>query len=169
MPGGRPTDYRADFHPHDCIRLGLLGKFKVQMARDWGIGTNTLDDWRRNHEQFSTAYNQAANFRTAWWLDQAQEGLFSSRDKQFNPHTFAMIMRYDGQPTEERKIKLVGISKCKTAREKFDVLWLAFEAGDITPREAQTIADVLKKDMDATEVKELSDRVEKIDAAILGK
>ena len=162
----RPPDYDDDFHPEDCERMGHLGYFACDMSTEWGVEPQTLCDWKNVHPKFSQSYTRAKAARASWLMTTLRENVVSSKECQLNTHAMAMMMRYDGLNTEERNIKLKGISKCKNAKEKFDCLMTAFEAGKVTPKEAQTLSDVFTKEMNATQVADIRKDLDLIQKAI---
>lgn len=66
---GRPTKYRADFHPEDFLRLSNLGKVLAQIAREWKVERETIRDWAAKHKEFSTAVKRGRQWAEAWWMD----------------------------------------------------------------------------------------------------
>lgn len=168
-PVGRPTKYDPKKHPKECVEMGRKGMFKVQMAKAWDVDTDTITEWVNTHPIFSAAYKRAQNYRAAWMLEQGQEGLFGSKDKQFNAIAWSMIMRYDGQNTDERTCKLPELLSCNTFSEKAACIMNAFASGKLTPKEANTLADLVSKSAKIDEVTELRDKLEAIEQSVSGR
>ncbi len=162
---GRPTDYRPDFHPADCERMGKLGRFTVQMAREWDVCVDTIYEWTHAHPIFSLAYTRAKNFRTAWWLDQAMLGLQTTDGDSFDSRLFGMMMRYDGVNMDERKVRLPELAACKTFSEQSTCIVGALAVGKITIKEANGIVDIVGKAARIDEVTELRRMLEEIEVA----
>lgn len=165
MPAGRPTDYNPDFHPSDCIRLGKMGYFKVQMAEEWDICCDTINEWCSKHEEFSDAYKRACSYRASWLLKQGQAGLFGSKEMSLNAVAWSMMMRYDGQNTDERTVNLPELKSCKTFSEQAKCVVDAFGDGKLTPKEMNTLVDVISKGAKIEEVTELRRMLEEIEIA----
>jgi hypothetical protein len=144
MVAGRPEEYMPDFHPEDCIRLGSLGKFKVQMCAHWGVSCSAIDRWIRKHPEFRRAYALAASLRTSWLLEQAQIGLHNSREKQINHQVLSMMMRYDGQQVDERTVSLPKLAKAKTNMERCDAVIDAYAQGEIGSKELHSILGAIQ-------------------------
>lgn len=165
MAGGRPTLYDPNFHPQNCIELGKQGYFKVQMAEVWDVDTDTIDEWRKKHVEFSGAYKRACNYRAAWLLAQGREGLFGNKDSQLNALAWSMMMRYDGQNTDERTVNIPEMKDCKTFSEMSQCVVRAFSEGRLTPKEANTLTDIISKGAKIEEVTELRRMLEEIETA----
>ena len=160
---GRPTKYKPDFHPKDCIRMGKEGFFKVEMALEWDVCCDTINEWCAQHEEFSYAYKRACHYRAAWLLKAGKSGLFGNKESQLNALAWSMMMRYDGQNTDERKVKLPALRKCKTFAEKAKCVINAFGDGKLTPKEANTLADLICKEAKVEETTELRAKLEAIE------
>jgi len=55
---GRPTDYRPQFC-EEVIELGKLGKSKAQMAAALDCSRDSIDQWCKDHQEFSGAIARA--------------------------------------------------------------------------------------------------------------
>lgn len=166
MPAGRPTKYNPDFHPEDCERMGKEGKFKVEMALAWDVDTDTINEWCRVHQKFSDAYKRACNYRAAWMMNAGRNGLYGSKESQFNAVAWSMMMRYDGQNTDERTVSLPEMASCKTFAEMSDCVVKAFAAGKLTPKEANTLADIISKGAKVEEQTVLKEKIELIEKTL---
>jgi hypothetical protein len=165
MAGGRPTLYKPEFHPEDCERLGKLGYFKVEMAEEWDVHTDTINDWCNAHPEFLLAYKRAQGFRASWLLKQGKSGLFGSKECSFNAVAWSMMMRYDGQNTDERTVSLPELKDCKTFAEMATCVIRAFGDNRLTPKEANTLTDIIGKGAKIEEVTELRKMLEEIEVA----
>lgn len=166
MAGGRPPIYDANFHPNEIIRLMKeQGYFAVQVARDWGITTETIHDWARDHVEFSAAYTRAKQCRAAWWFDKAQQGIITGDGEHFNSQLFGQVMRYDGVSLDERIVKLPALAECKTFGEQSTCIIGALACGQITLKEANAYVDIIGKCARIDEVTELRRMLEEIEAA----
>ena len=165
---GRPTKYKPDFHPQDCLRLGKEGYFKVEMALEWDVCCDTINEWCAQHEEFSDAYKRACHYRAAWLLKVGKSGLFGNKESQMNALAWSMMMRYDGQNTDERTVSLPELAKCKDFNEMSDCVVKAFASGKLTPKEANTLADLISKGVRVEEVTVLREKLEAIESQ-LGK
>lgn len=165
MPAGRPTKYDPEFHPLEVIELGKQGYFKVEIAQEWDVDCSTIDEWARKHPEFSLAYKRACQFRASWLMKQAKKGLHNEKGSSFNAIAWSMMMRYDGQNTDERTVKLPELADCKTFLEMSHCLVKAFGDGRLTPKEANTLADLISKGIRVDEVTDLRVKLEAIELA----
>ena len=55
MPAGRPTKYKADFHPEAFILKSRQGKCITEIAADWGTHRSRLHEWGVKHKEFRDA------------------------------------------------------------------------------------------------------------------
>lgn len=69
---GRPTKYRADFHPEDFLRLSNQGKVQTQIARAWKVDRECIANWALRHKEFSDAVKKGKQWAEAWWQDMFQ-------------------------------------------------------------------------------------------------
>jgi len=159
MAGGQPTKYNPDFHPEEIIRLMKdYGKTAVQVARDWDIDVETLNEWQRVHKEFSVASKRAKQFRRAWWIDKGHQGMFTVGDVKFDSRLYGMMMRYDGMNLDERVVPLPELANCKTFSEQATCILGAVASGRITVKEAQgyiSIVGMAAKVEEVTELKRL--------------
>lgn len=163
---GRPTDYREDFHPEELIRLMRdHGYAVVQVARDWDICVDTMYEWCKAHPIFSEAFTRAKGHRTAWWLDKAQQGIFTGDGEHFDSRLFGLMMKYNGVNMDERNIKLPQLLDCKNFGEQATCIMGALGAGKITINEANGIVDIIGKIAKIDEVTELRRMLEEIEVA----
>jgi hypothetical protein len=166
MPGGRPTDYDPDFHPANIIELMKeQGYTAVQVVRDWDIDITTLHEWCAAHPEFSKAYTRAKNYRTAWWMDKAQQGIFTGENEHFDSRLFGLMMKYNGVNLDERIVKLPQLVDCKSFSEQATCIIGALAVGKITINEANSIVDIIGKASKIDEVSELRKMLEEIETA----
>jgi len=59
MPGGRPTKYDPDSHPHRVYRLGLLGLTDAELGLAFGVSHQTLANWYEAYPEFLDARARA--------------------------------------------------------------------------------------------------------------
>lgn len=72
---GRPTAYRPEMCDR-VIELGKLGKSKAQMAADFGISREYLDDWAKRFPEFGDAFARARVHAQAWWENEGERGMW---------------------------------------------------------------------------------------------
>jgi hypothetical protein len=75
-PGGRPTDYRAEYCDQ-VIEWGAQGKSKAWMAAKLGVTRQTLDNWMGAQAEFFDAMTRARDLAQAWWEDKGQDNIVS--------------------------------------------------------------------------------------------
>lgn len=68
---GRPSKYDSSFC--DLVRdLGAEGKSKAQIAACIGVNRDTLNEWTKQHDDFSVAVKDAQELALAWWENAGQ-------------------------------------------------------------------------------------------------
>lgn len=87
MPAGRPSKYDPAFCAK-VVELGREGKSKAQIAAALDVVRQTLDDWAKEHAEFSDAIAQARELSLAWWEEQGQAGVWGG--KQFNANAYRL-------------------------------------------------------------------------------
>jgi hypothetical protein len=53
--GGRPTSYDPDTYPKRAYRLSLLGLTDVEIGDHFEVTEQTINNWKREHEEFFLA------------------------------------------------------------------------------------------------------------------
>ena len=79
MAGGRPTKY----DPAMCetvIECGKEGKTLAEMAAAIDVDRATLNDWRNQHPEFSSAVKRGLDLAQAWWESQGRVATFGGVD-----------------------------------------------------------------------------------------
>ena|ERR1700744_6546436 len=72
---GRPTDYRADFHPDNFIELSRQGKNITQIAARWGTYRSVIYNWAEKHPNFKDAIKKGQELMEAWYSDLGQAAM----------------------------------------------------------------------------------------------
>lgn len=151
--------YKPDFHPEDCLRLGKEGKFQVEMALEWEVSVDCINDWCHDHPEFGQAYKRACAYRTAYMIDQAKNNLIDSKDRKLSHAVWAMLMRFDGSNVDERRVKIPGMKEAKTLDEKAQCVLDALAQGHITSKEAmmtmKTVTDKMSVEQGTTTLQRL--------------
>lgn len=166
MPGGRPPIYDAEKHPKECREMGMQGMFAVEMAKAWGVHTDTIENWKKEHPEFLVAYKEAQNFRTAWLLEKGRNHLVGAKDAQLNHTAWSMMMRYDGQNTDERRVKLKRFDSSAPLDVQVSQIFASFAQKEITPKEFNTLMTNIKIAAEVLEKTELVKKVEALEAKL---
>lgn len=86
---GRPSKYDPSF----CdliLDLGAEGKSKAQIAAALGVNRDTLNEWCKQHADFSVAIKGAADLALAWWENAGQTNMTR---QGFNATAFIFQMK----------------------------------------------------------------------------
>lgn len=106
----RPTKYDPS-HCDKVVELGALGKSKAQMAAALGCSRMSIDEWCKEHPEFSDAIARARDLAMAWWEDQGQLGMWQSPEgEKLNPQLWSrsMAARFPDDYRENNKVELTG-------------------------------------------------------------
>ena len=106
----RPTKYDPAFCA-TVVELGALGKSKAQMAAALGCSRMSIDEWCKEHKEFSDAIARARDLAMAWWEDQGQMGMWQSPEgEKLNPQLWSrsMAARFPDDYRENNKVELTG-------------------------------------------------------------
>ena len=68
-------------HPIDFINLSRHGASEVEIASEFGISTQTLQQWVEKYDSFNTAYEVGKAMHEAWWIRQGKDNL---NERNFN-------------------------------------------------------------------------------------
>jgi hypothetical protein len=153
------SKYDPDFHPSDCERMGLEGLFQVEMALEWKVSVDTINDWCHDHEEFGQSYKRACAYRTAHMVNQAKNNLIDTKDRRISHAVWAMLMRFDGSNVDDRRVKIPGMKEAKTLEEKAQRVIDALSDGVITSKEAmmtmKTVTDKMSVEQGTTMLQRL--------------
>lgn len=106
----RPTKYKPEFCD-TVVELGALGKSKAQMAAALGCSRMSIDEWCKEHKEFSDAIAHARDLAMAWWEDTGQRGMWQSPEgEKLNPQLWSrsMAARFPDDYRESNKVELTG-------------------------------------------------------------
>ena len=88
-PGGRPTKYKPEYC-ETVIELLNQGRSIYSIARALQVAKSTLQEWAKEHEEFSAALTTGKDFSKGWWEDEGQDNL---HNKEFNSTLWYMNMK----------------------------------------------------------------------------
>lgn len=91
MPGGRPTDYKEEYCER-VIEFGRQGFSRVQMAAELEIAKSTIQEWEKNHPEFSVAMTRAMTLSQAWWEKKGQDCLVMPAGVSFQASAWSRSM-----------------------------------------------------------------------------
>lgn len=66
MPGGRPTKYRKEYCKQ-IVDYMSQGNSAVQFAANIGVSKDTIQEWVKEHPEFSVSYRDAMTRCEAHW------------------------------------------------------------------------------------------------------
>jgi len=96
---GRPTRYRADFHPFAVEYMARTGLIDTQMAEAFGIAESTFHKWKQAHPLFAKAIAKGKEEP-----DALVEASLFQRANGYS-HEEAHVMQYQGEPVVVEAIK----------------------------------------------------------------
>lgn len=106
MPGGRPTKY----DPAMCERIvecGAQGAGMAEMAAAIGVCRDTVNEWVKQHPEFSAAITRARELSAGWWEAQGRKGIWS---REFNAQAYSLQVRnrFPGEWRDKQDHELAG-------------------------------------------------------------
>ncbi len=73
---GRPTKYRADFHPDDFVEQSRQGNTIAEVLESWDISKPTFYNWARTHDDFFNAIKKGRLYLEAYWTRVLKQSIF---------------------------------------------------------------------------------------------
>jgi len=67
--------FKPEIHPIAYIELSAAGKSPVEIAAEFLVSKNTLDNWAERYKEFQTAFEVGKVLHESWWLAQGKNGL----------------------------------------------------------------------------------------------
>lgn len=106
---GRPVSYRPEFCER-VVEMGAQGFSLAQIATGIGVVRKTLYEWEDTYPDFCDAMTQARELSLTWWEQQAQNGLVSTKDFNFNANLWhkCMIGRFPKDYRDQIKHEFTG-------------------------------------------------------------
>lgn len=109
MPAGRPTLYRPEYCSK-VVELGRDGLSRVQIAAEFDVAKSTLQEWEKQHPEFSVAITLAMTLSQAWWEKKGQECLIMPAGATFQGSVWSrsMAARFPEDWRENSKMEHTG-------------------------------------------------------------
>lgn len=106
MPAGRPSKYQPEFC-ETIIAVGEEGGWLAEMAEACDVHRSTMDEWAKNHPEFSEALARAKQKAQAWFERTGRTGLTADK---FNSSLWSkqMSARHPDEYTERQKTEHTG-------------------------------------------------------------
>ena len=106
MPAGRPTKYKPEF----CdvvVNVGEEGETLVGMAEACDVSRETINEWIREHPEFSDAVKRGLQKSQAWWERQGRNGLLADKF-QASLYSRSMAARFPADWRETSRVESTG-------------------------------------------------------------
>lgn len=87
LPNAR-VQFNPAFHPIAYIEMAREGFSDVEVAAEFGVSINTIQDWAEKFESFYTAKDVGKAMHEAWWL---REGKNNLNERSFNTPLYKYI------------------------------------------------------------------------------
>ena len=139
-PVGRPSKYKPEYC-EEFQNLSAQGLTALSIAEEFDVHTDTLQEWRKVHPEFSVAYTRGAQKRSNYYMRLAQDNL---SNKDFNFNMFRWMTKFvcdkkhlghtvyvPGMAEEEDDLKKIRLAVKAMANEL------------ITPDEARAVIDTI--------------------------
>lgn len=146
--------------PQILIEFMSQGYTNYMLMDRLKISETTFYQWMHDYPEFKAAYEYGKGIRQGHHESQAVTNM---HNPDFNVNLWKAIgKRYYGY-AEYRNIRLPGLKKAKTYKEKAELTVAAMEEGEICPNEALIVSQVLSN-LSATEVAtDISERLTKLE------
>lgn len=138
-PGGRPTDYKPDFHPQEVLRMGQQGYHVYEMASEFRITKSTLYEWAKHHTEFSNAFDLAREDSKAFVMKTYRRNL---ENGNFNPKvvtTYAKFILDMQDVNRDQYVKIKGYNDSDKPVDRLKATHRALGNGEITSKQAQEV------------------------------
>lgn len=91
MPAGRPTLYRPEYCER-VVELGRDGLSRVQIAAELDVAKSTIQEWEKEHPEFSASMTHAMTLSQAWWERKGQDCLIMGAGATFQASVWSRSM-----------------------------------------------------------------------------
>jgi hypothetical protein len=166
--GGRPHTYQ----PHFCdIALKILddsenpGKGRESVAAALSVTTQSIRRWRKQYPDFDNALLIGLNKSKSHLFDFALHHLVGNKDSNFNTPLFNRILQTVFRDDENAAVQISGWEEATTPQDKLGLILDAVGIGDITPDQANKLADVITKHIQIMDLDLIKQRIEALETA----
>jgi hypothetical protein len=140
---GAPLKYDCDVHPALLIEVFDRGDDIAMFCSTLGICRSTFYNWIDEFPEFKSAYNVAREMsRTKWEAIGGLNGVVMPIDVSFNTTLWSINMRNRFGYTEQRKVKVKGLSAAETPEEMSKTIMKGVEEGKYTSSEATALMSI---------------------------
>lgn len=101
MPAGRPSKYYPEL-ADKVIELMKTGVSREELCYQLNIAHSTLQQWEKNHPEFSAALKDGTHYSCGWWMG---EGRLNIKNKEFNSGLWFMNMKNRFNWSDKREVK----------------------------------------------------------------
>lgn len=144
MPGGRPSNYRKNFHPQDYIIRSTIGECRTEIAAAWGCSRQTIYDWEEKNEEFADAIKRGEVLLQAWWINKGKINL-EKDSRSFNVGVYVWMTKNILKWTDKIENKIDNSVEIKTNKDRGETIKKLFK--DDKARElALQLAEHLSKE-----------------------
>lgn len=164
---GRPTSYKSEF----CeIAYKLLSQEHsvgvAQVASELNVTERTILNWRKSHVEFADAVERGLAAGKTLLLKEARRNTISDpKMSVYNTPLFSRLMQSIYKDSENSTVNIDGWDQAKTIKEKLDLVVKHVGNGEITPEQANKVADVLAKHVQLTELADIKARLEALEGS----
>ena len=138
MTSGRLTDYKEEYCEH-IVREAEKDRNMYSIAEDFKVCFDTLQEWKRVHKTFSSAYARARNIQTGLLFEKVQSGLC---DRNFNVKAAGLLLAHVARLSEQRNVQVDNISK-GTLSERVESVLNTVENGTLTADEVSKLVSAI--------------------------
>ena len=155
----------------EIIEMFARGKTRANFCARHTISNNTFEAWRKKHYLFDTAYQAAVQKAQSFYDKLRQDHLIIEFDDEGKPVSglnFALFNRmYNTRFNipDKRAVKVRMLKNAKSERDMLEAMLNAVAEGELTPDEAQKLANLIDISIKVTTVQDLEKRIREIEEA----
>lgn len=152
--GRLESAYRPEFAQR-AYEILAAGKTQAQMAKAFDVRERTIQRWKQEflmngqsnpfyHDEFAVMYEKGMAANKAWWDEQAQDQIANPQE-HFDSTLYVIERKRRHGAADSRTLNLQNLAKAQTYAEQASAIKDDLAAGEITPDEANKIANALEK------------------------
>lgn len=153
---GKKVKYDEPVHINILLISFDSGRDIAAFCAAANISRDTFHRWRREHQNFSDAYDIAIEKARAWWEEYPR----ICNGPEFNVTYWSMVMRNRFGYTEHRRVKVSGLKKEQNFTEQHQCIVDMLTNGETTAPEAAQLTKVVAAGMQIEEFTETKKQVE---------
>lgn len=150
----------------EIIKMFEKGETRSEFCARHDICNDTFEKWRKRHHLFNRACQIAHEKARAYYDNLRREYLIEEQDgATINWSNFNRMYNVRFNIPDKRRVTVKALGRAKNERNMLKSIMSAVSRGELTPEEAQKLANLIDVSLKVKEKDELEERIKQIEKA----